>query len=430
MRFAGRILGISLAWLLGSQLAWATPQVLFGGRLNTSPNTGSDSYVPLARGAFGSWTLSDVATGGSNTTLSLVSTPGTIQSLRVTVNVAPGAGTSYQFTVRQNATDTALTCSIADSSTSCTDSSSTVAVVGGDLLSLEASPANTPASVTVLWTVVFDSTASNEGLLLTGSGAGFGTIPVYTSIDGENGSTTSLNDELTEVVPVNGTLKNLYVQNWCTPDPGSTITTTVMLNGSTTALTCSFGNGSRTCNDTTNMVTVAVNDLVQLKVDSSTAQWCVGGSNARPNVGVTFTPSDSSFVMYGGIPNGSLTTDDTYYPFPPLSASGATSESSRQLLGQATTIGVIRVLLVGAGSLSCGPYVFTTRVNGADTSNSCTIAIGETACVGTTTTTIADGDLVSLEINDGTCTAGPLYEYTKVSWGLGSAAARRLFRTY
>lgn len=70
----------------------------------------------------------------------------TIQRLHVDLVSAPGTGTSYAFTLRKNAADTALTCTIADSATAGSDNTHTVSVVDGDSLDIKVVPTSTPSA--------------------------------------------------------------------------------------------------------------------------------------------------------------------------------------------------------------------------------------------------------------------------------------------
>ena len=70
----------------------------------------------------------------------------TIQSMIVEIEPSPdnGAGVNgYQFTLRKNAADTALLCSITELAKTCS-ANVDVAIANDDLLSLEVTPSNTP----------------------------------------------------------------------------------------------------------------------------------------------------------------------------------------------------------------------------------------------------------------------------------------------
>jgi hypothetical protein len=75
---------------------------------------------------------------------------GTMSNLQVYLTTAPGAGNSWTLTVDVNGTATALTCTIANAATSCTDSS-LVTITAGDLIDLRVTPVGSPALTRLGW---------------------------------------------------------------------------------------------------------------------------------------------------------------------------------------------------------------------------------------------------------------------------------------
>jgi hypothetical protein len=71
----------------------------------------------------------------------------TLKAIYAEMDVAPDNGPgvdSYQFTLRKNGADTALSCTISDTNTTC-NASVDVTIAAGDLLALELTPSNAPA---------------------------------------------------------------------------------------------------------------------------------------------------------------------------------------------------------------------------------------------------------------------------------------------
>jgi hypothetical protein len=85
------------------------------------------------------------AGGGANTEAERNQLAQTMIATRMVVQIdtAPGAGSSYRFRLRQNFSNTPLTCVIQDSATSCTVNGF-VPIGDDDLLSVLANPSNTP----------------------------------------------------------------------------------------------------------------------------------------------------------------------------------------------------------------------------------------------------------------------------------------------
>jgi hypothetical protein len=109
-----------------------------GGALTDNTNP---SYV-------GSATVS-----GTESTVQIPLPPGysTITDLQVFVATAPGTGTSWTITVDKNGSASALSCSVAGTGQTCSDSS-LVAVTAGDLIDLKVTPFTSPALTTITWT--------------------------------------------------------------------------------------------------------------------------------------------------------------------------------------------------------------------------------------------------------------------------------------
>jgi hypothetical protein len=76
---------------------------------------------------------------------------GTLSNFKVFVSVAPASGKSWTFTVRKNAADTTVTCTITGSATSCSDTTHSVGFVPGDLRSVKIVPASGPDSRPAGW---------------------------------------------------------------------------------------------------------------------------------------------------------------------------------------------------------------------------------------------------------------------------------------
>jgi hypothetical protein len=81
---------------------------------------------------------------------------GTVQNFRVLIEVAPGAGKTWTFTVRNNGTDTAVSCSITGASqTTCFDPTDTAIFTAGQLISVSITGTNGNAGSPGRWTAVY-----------------------------------------------------------------------------------------------------------------------------------------------------------------------------------------------------------------------------------------------------------------------------------
>src|SRR5262249_10048043 len=84
-----------------------------------------------------------------------IPTDGTISNVYVTLSGAPGTGRSWTFVVRNGANDTALTCTIQDLATSCSDLTNAAAFAAGDMFAIRVIGGGTPATRIAQWTGVF-----------------------------------------------------------------------------------------------------------------------------------------------------------------------------------------------------------------------------------------------------------------------------------
>ena len=112
----------------------------------TAEGTTDTVFYPLAGGSGGGTTVEANWQNVSDTM--------TITKLLVELPSAPGSGKSRTYTLRKNGSDTALTCTIEDATTSCSACASGCEVTGGpitvaanDLLATSAAPSGSPAAV-------------------------------------------------------------------------------------------------------------------------------------------------------------------------------------------------------------------------------------------------------------------------------------------
>lgn len=69
----------------------------------------------------------------------------TIKNLYVKLGTAPGAGKSRAFTLRKGGVDTALTCTVSDTATTCNATGASISISDDDLLSVSDVPTGSPA---------------------------------------------------------------------------------------------------------------------------------------------------------------------------------------------------------------------------------------------------------------------------------------------
>ncbi|GAI74804.1 unnamed protein product, partial [marine sediment metagenome] len=78
----------------------------------------------------------------------------TLKNLYLKLSAAPGAGTSYAFTLRQNEGSSTLTCTVANANTTANDLVNTVAISDGDTVDIMVVPSGFPSLADAYWGLV------------------------------------------------------------------------------------------------------------------------------------------------------------------------------------------------------------------------------------------------------------------------------------
>jgi hypothetical protein len=275
--------------------------------LSASGNTAGPSNSVVNYAPF----VQSIAITSYNGTTATRDTPiasaGTINNLTIRVGNAVASGT-WAFTLEKNDADTLLTCSITGSAQACADTTHSVSVVAGDVLSWKTDPGGTtPTAQTVLQIgTVFTSTNNGESFIQVPYGGGASTAAVqYQGVAPIAPSATEVN--VSSVVPTAGTLDQLYV--WASTAPGASKnwTVTVYHGGSATSLVCTMtgtGSANQKCNDTNtgHAFTVAANDLISIRVCPGTESGGVCTVNTPGAANVTaslrWVPTVPGEAMY------------------------------------------------------------------------------------------------------------------------------------
>jgi len=221
----------------------------------------------------------NIATGNTATTCTsanaddvsiIMPHAGALTGLAVQLNSKPGSGHSETFTVRNLTTsiDTGLTVTVTSgvqgsTTTACTTNCTFNA---GDRLAIRFNRTGSAASRTRSLTLAY----SGAGSVLTSRRAHFASGTNYggyhLGVDTATPGTAAIAmDRPTR-------LQNLYVHSTTTPTTAFSVT---VCSGPTSPPSCSgprprctVGTGSSTCSDTTDVVTVAVGDFVEVQVQS------------------------------------------------------------------------------------------------------------------------------------------------------------------
>jgi hypothetical protein len=214
-----------------------------------------------------------MSTAGWNNTESNVSsvvpTGGTFKNLHILASAAPGAGTDRAFTLMVNGAASALTCALGASGTTASDTTNTVAVSAGDVVSLRSSVTGTPTAANVAWACSFDPTTDGESFLLYGDADTISsTSTEYEQPLGRGNNAWGTTEANGNIILAATTIKALYALLSGSPGgSGKSYTFTLRKNAADTTATVAIANTS-TANNTTGLsVAVADDDKVALKAE-------------------------------------------------------------------------------------------------------------------------------------------------------------------
>jgi len=104
----------------------------------------------------GSVVMGVLGQSGETSTPMIVPIPGTAKNMRCSINTALGSGKSWAIALRKNAISSALTCTIADTATTCSDLTDTVTFVAGDTTNWLITPTSLPAGTIIRCSLEFD----------------------------------------------------------------------------------------------------------------------------------------------------------------------------------------------------------------------------------------------------------------------------------
>lgn len=334
----------------------------FHGSSSTAPSTSATNYNALLATGSASWNATEIARH------MVVPHALTLDMLRVIVTTAPGGAASWTVTIMKNGVATALTCTISGSSTSAQDLTHSVSFAAGDLISIQWTPASTPAaSGTVYWTCRQSATNlfSLQGMVLTTAASTIFCPPM-------NRAASSSTDALGQVViPTAGTLKNLTFYTNSAPGASASWAVTVIKNGSASTLTCTLSGASAVlASDTADTVSVAAGDTISIQIAPTGSPTLNIAAFA-----LSFSPTNDgeSFICYSG--NGQSPSTSVTSFQEPIGADTVwnATETNVQMIMQATTLKAIYAATSVSPGISPKAYAFTARNNAADTAAAVTI---------------------------------------------------------
>jgi hypothetical protein len=393
----------SLGWVAQNPTAVAagTEQVL----LSTSTST-------IVANRFLATGLTAVV-AATDTPFGVFPVAGTINGMIVRTHVTPTTTTAWTATLRINAVDVAMSCTLnLGNSGKCT-ASGTIPIVPGDSGAVVVRiSSGAPPATFVAASLLFQPTAATDRMIMAhgtpmvGTGGVTNAVNAFSSYNA-NGTPTS---RLGGVFPVSGTVDRLYALTLAAPTAGKSFAYTIGKNSVTTALTCTIADAAVKCSacasgcDTTTAATISITgasgsvagDVLQFQsLPTGAPAIATTGFGARfvPAIADTFP----LMLSYAAAPTGTANAV-SYYS---MTGTGINApEAQVQNVTHAMTVTSMSVKLNGApGAAASGKsYTVKLRKNGVDVSSGCAVVETATAntCAVSPAVTFADGDLASL----------------------------------
>lgn len=241
-------------------------------------DTATTQYAPILQGyGISSATPADA--------YQIIPTAGTIKNLYVAMDANPGGGIcDYKFTLYQNGSATALTCTIAGTNTTGNDTTHSVSVAAGDYVYLAIVPENSPTNAPdIAIGLTFAASIDGESLILGGSATYYSSGSAQYNRLSNNAF--SLSFQTTESIVNQGghsgfTLKKLYAKIAVAPGAGNGLNLTVRGLSGSTNIVATISDPATTGNDTTHTYSVVDSDLLDImltrNVDFNTTQGWYG----------------------------------------------------------------------------------------------------------------------------------------------------------
>lgn len=214
---------------------------------------------------------------------------------------ASGGGGQWQAWLKQGTTisneaTTTITCTIANTATSCTDPVHSVSVNAGDIVSMVNNETGTTLSnQTGIYSFRFKPTVDGESVMMsrfdTGQSSGANTYAYTGGVEGNNDTEGSS----TATTQTAFTWKKLFVVFDTAPGATRSRSITARVNGSSQALSCTVsGATATTCNDPTNSASVSAGNSVAWQNTPNNSP--TGTVNLRMGAVLFVSPTPAGFT--------------------------------------------------------------------------------------------------------------------------------------
>lgn len=315
------------------EIAWSTTALhsTLSTAMNFTPTTANDTFLttlanPLTTTSETYSVLSPTGSASTGQTAGrqiIFPETGTLDKL-VASTTAPGASATWDFTVKQNAASTTLTCQVNGNSPNwCADNAHSISVATNDTVTIANMPNGSPAATSGGMGVRFVPIVSGDfNFFIASAGADSGSATTYHSINGYAAGTV-LEASSTQVVNAMS-IKTMAVVIDTAPTGVKTRVFTLDVNNTPTAATCTITGAATTCIWTAASTTpaISINDGDVLDTsDASTgtpgnanAAISLVANTSAPSSPTVTTQAASSVTATTATLNGNITAIGGFSP--------------------------------------------------------------------------------------------------------------------
>ena len=310
-------------WNLEYEGDTANESLIFGNTGGSNLTTTANSYMNL--NAEGVDDSAEIDRG------QLVSTGGTIKKLYVELETAPGAGKSWDLTIRKGTvasrSDTVVIVTVAETATTGNGSALNFTVAAGDIINFQADPTGTPTASPLSYGCVFVADTNGESLLLGGTDNSMHTTTTeYQSWGNDESWITP--ESIPTIITGGIVVRNFYFAVETAPGGGKSWDLTIRKEGSDTTLTIEIANTATSNNITGTDITFAQGENFVIKA-VPTGGPTVGRSYWGATQFISPSASTITSTYEGGFLRGSsgLTTK-----LDSLNTGAATTDADKKII--------------------------------------------------------------------------------------------------
>lgn len=305
---------------------------------------------------------------------------GTLSNFFAELDIAPGTGRSFTFTVTKNGTDTALTFTITEPATSGSDTTHTVSCSAADIIEVRVTSSSTTNTTPKVKSSGMQFQPTNNQETFAGCATGKNSpsnsatnyIGLWNTIANDVVWGTTIDIGHASLNSVAGTITALYIKERVAPGVGKSRQYQIYKNGSAEASSIVTISGTNTTGNVTGLsISVSAGDTLSLECIPSGTPTSAGGVC----FGTAFTPTtDGETPLCGTVANTSYNSGSTERYHMTGADIFDNSDSTRQSKVPCNFIlRNVRWELTNAPG-STKSFTFHSRIGGADGNLTFTIA--------------------------------------------------------